>query len=112
VINPFNARMSTPLVPTICGIYVDGDTVIIPFDAAVTVRDGKPLSQYLYLVFSDEGPAGRQSNRFLRHQGSRRILEARVSSALKDGPAHRSQHRQSVGAVGSIGICLCGQPKR
>jgi uncharacterized protein len=34
--------MSTPLVPTIRGLYVDGDTVIIPFDAAVTVRDGKP----------------------------------------------------------------------
>lgn len=42
VINPFNARMSTPLVPTIRGIYADGDTVIILFDAAATVRDGKP----------------------------------------------------------------------
>ena len=42
VINPFNARMSTPLVPTISGIYADGDTVIILFDAAATVRDGKP----------------------------------------------------------------------
>jgi uncharacterized protein len=42
VINPFNARMSTPLVPTIRGMYADGDTVIILFDAAATVRDGKP----------------------------------------------------------------------
>jgi uncharacterized protein len=42
VINPFNARMSTPLVPTVRGIYADGDTVIILFDAEATVRDGKP----------------------------------------------------------------------
>ena len=42
VINPFNARMSTPLVPTVRGIYADGDTVIILFDAEATVRDGRP----------------------------------------------------------------------
>jgi uncharacterized protein len=42
VINPFNARMSKPLVPTIRGIYADGDMVIILFDAAATVKDGKP----------------------------------------------------------------------
>jgi ketosteroid isomerase-like protein len=42
VIDPFNARMSTPLVPTVRGIYADGDMVIILFDAAATVRDGKP----------------------------------------------------------------------
>jgi ketosteroid isomerase-like protein len=42
VIDPFNARMSTPLVPTIRGIYADGDMVIILFDAEATVKDGKP----------------------------------------------------------------------
>jgi ketosteroid isomerase-like protein len=42
VINPFNVRMSTPLVPTIRGIYADGDTVIILFDASATVKDGTP----------------------------------------------------------------------
>ena len=42
VIDPFNARMSEPLVPTIRGIYADGDTVIILFDAEATVSDGKP----------------------------------------------------------------------
>jgi uncharacterized protein len=42
VINPFNARMSKPLVPTVHGIFADGDSVIILFDAAATVRDGKP----------------------------------------------------------------------
>lgn len=42
VINPFNARMATRLVPTVRGIYADGDTVVILFDAEATVRDGKP----------------------------------------------------------------------
>jgi uncharacterized protein len=41
VIDPFNARMSTPLVPTVRGLYADGDTVIVLFDAEATVRDGK-----------------------------------------------------------------------
>ena len=34
-------RMSTPLVPTVRGLYADGDTVIILFDAEAKVRDGK-----------------------------------------------------------------------
>jgi len=42
VIDPFNARMSKPLVPTVRGIYGDGDMVIILFDAEATVKDGKP----------------------------------------------------------------------
>lgn len=42
VIQPFNARMATPLVPTVRGIYADGDMVIILFDAAATAKDGVP----------------------------------------------------------------------
>jgi uncharacterized protein len=42
VIQPFNARMATPLVPTVRGIYGDGDMVIILFDGAATTRDGQP----------------------------------------------------------------------
>jgi ketosteroid isomerase-like protein len=42
VIKPFNARMTKPLVPTVRGIYADGDTVIILFDAAATAKDGVP----------------------------------------------------------------------
>ena len=42
VIDPFNARMAKPLVPTVRNIYADDDTVIILFDAEATVRDGKP----------------------------------------------------------------------
>jgi len=42
VIHPFNARMMKPLVPTVRGIFADGDMVIILFDAAATARDGVP----------------------------------------------------------------------
>jgi ketosteroid isomerase-like protein len=42
VIGPFNARMAKPLVPTIRGLYGDGDTIIIFFDADATARDGVP----------------------------------------------------------------------
>jgi len=42
VIHPFNARLRTPLVPTVRDIYADGDTVITLFDAAATAADGLP----------------------------------------------------------------------
>jgi ketosteroid isomerase-like protein len=42
VIHPFNARLATPLVPEVRGIYADGDTVIILFDAHATARDHQP----------------------------------------------------------------------
>jgi len=42
VIRPFNARMSSPLRPTIRDIYADGDTVIVFFDAEGVARDGVP----------------------------------------------------------------------
>src|SRR5580698_7915292 len=42
VIQPFNARMATPLVPIVRGIYADGDMVITLFDAAATTNDGQP----------------------------------------------------------------------
>jgi ketosteroid isomerase-like protein len=41
VIIPFNARLSTPLVPTVRGIYTDGDMVIVLWDGAAMARDGK-----------------------------------------------------------------------
>ena len=40
VIQPFNARVATPLVPTVRGIYADGGTVIMLFDATATAADG------------------------------------------------------------------------
>jgi len=42
VIDPFNARLAVPLKPSIRGLYADGDTVIILFDAAATAKDGLP----------------------------------------------------------------------
>ena len=42
VIEPFNARMATPLLPTVRGIYADGDMVITFFDASATTKDGQP----------------------------------------------------------------------
>ncbi len=51
VIGPFNARMAKPLVPTIRGLYADGDTVIILFDAAATARDGVPYYNTYTLYF-------------------------------------------------------------
>jgi uncharacterized protein len=56
VINPFNARMATPLVPTVRGVYADGDTVVILFDAAATVRDGKPYRNTYSWYFQMKGP--------------------------------------------------------
>jgi uncharacterized protein len=42
VINPFNARLSTQLVPEVHALYADGGTVIAYFSASATARDGKP----------------------------------------------------------------------
>ena len=42
VIGPFNARMSSRLIPSIRRLYAEGDTVIVFFDAEGTARDGKP----------------------------------------------------------------------
>lgn len=42
VIRPFNARMSSRLIPTVPRLYVEGGTVIASFDAAGTAGDGEP----------------------------------------------------------------------
>lgn len=52
VINPFVARMSAGLKPTIRNIYADGATVIVFFDAEGTARDGKPYTN-TYAWFLD-----------------------------------------------------------
>lgn len=51
VIRPFNARMSSRLVPSIRNMYADGDTVVVFFDAEGTARDGKPYrNTYAWLL--------------------------------------------------------------
>jgi ketosteroid isomerase-like protein len=42
VIGPFNARMQKQLVPSVRGIYADGDMVITFFDADGVAKDGVP----------------------------------------------------------------------
>jgi uncharacterized protein len=42
VIEPFNARLASPLVPSVKQLYAEGDTVIAYFDASATARDGSP----------------------------------------------------------------------
>jgi ketosteroid isomerase-like protein len=56
VIYPFNARMSSPLVPTVRGLYADGDMVIALFDATGSARDGKRYANTYswYLRMRDE----------------------------------------------------------
>ena len=55
VIHPFNARMETPLVPSVRGIYADGDMVIILFDGAATAMDGVPYRRIPILGISRSG---------------------------------------------------------
>lgn len=42
VIQPFNARLSVGIKPTVKSITAEADRVVIHFDAAGTARDGKP----------------------------------------------------------------------
>jgi uncharacterized protein len=51
VIQPFNARMATPLR----GIYADGDMVISLFDAAATAKDGLPYRNTYTWYFRMKG---------------------------------------------------------
>jgi ketosteroid isomerase-like protein len=56
VIGPFNARLSTPLVPTVRGIFADGDMVIALFDGEATARDGRPYrNTYTWYMQMREG---------------------------------------------------------
>jgi uncharacterized protein len=42
VVNPTNARLSSSIVPTVRGIWADGDMVIALWDGAATAKDGRP----------------------------------------------------------------------
>jgi ketosteroid isomerase-like protein len=56
VINPFNARMRTPLLPTVRDIFADGDTVITLFDASGTAGDGLPYrNTYTWYFWMKDG---------------------------------------------------------
>jgi ketosteroid isomerase-like protein len=56
VITPFNARLSSRLVPSVRGIYADGDMVIALFDGEAKARDGKPYKNtYTWYMKMREG---------------------------------------------------------
>lgn len=56
VIEPFNARLSKRLVPSVKALYADGDTVIAYFTAEATARDGKPyVNTYSWFLKLDKG---------------------------------------------------------
>src|SRR6516164_2213937 len=42
VVDPFNARMQRRLIPTVRGLYADGDMLVALFDAEAVANDGKP----------------------------------------------------------------------
>ena len=44
VITPFNARMRSPLVPTVREVLADAETVVVLFDARAVARDGQPYT--------------------------------------------------------------------
>jgi ketosteroid isomerase-like protein len=55
VIEPFNGRLARRLVPTVRGLYSDGDTVIALFDGEGIALDGKPYRNTYswYMRFRD-----------------------------------------------------------
>lgn len=58
VINPTSARLSTPIVPTVRGIWADGDMVIALWDGEATARDGKPYrNTYTWYFQMKDGKA-------------------------------------------------------
>jgi ketosteroid isomerase-like protein len=56
VIEPFNARLTDRLVPTVKALYADGDTVIAYFTAEGTARDGKQyVNTYSWYLKMNDG---------------------------------------------------------
>lgn len=51
VIQPFNARMQSRLIPTVHRLYAEGDTVVAHFDAKAVARDGVPYANsYVWIL--------------------------------------------------------------
>ncbi|KAM3092064.1 nuclear transport factor 2 family protein [Phormidesmis sp. 146-12] len=58
VINPTSARLSTPIVPTVRGIWADGDMVIVLWDGAATAGDSRPYrNTYTWYFKMQDGKA-------------------------------------------------------
>ncbi|NJR63803.1 MAG: nuclear transport factor 2 family protein [Cyanobacteria bacterium CRU_2_1] len=58
VVNPTSARLSTPIVPTVRGIWADGDMVIALWDGEATAGDGRPYrNTYSWYFRMQDGKA-------------------------------------------------------
>jgi ketosteroid isomerase-like protein len=58
VINPTSARLSTPIVPTVRGIWADGDMVIALWDGEAIAGDGRPYrNTYTWYFRMQDGKA-------------------------------------------------------
>lgn len=58
VVNPTSARLSSPIVPTVRGIWADGDMVIVLWDGAAIAGDGRPYrNTYTWYFRMQDGKA-------------------------------------------------------
>lgn len=58
VINPTSSRLSTPIVPTVRGIWADGDMVIVLWDGEAIAGDGRPYrNTYTWYFRMQDGKA-------------------------------------------------------
>ena len=58
MVTPMADRFSTPLRPTVRGIWADGDTVIVRWDGDATDNDGKAYhNSYAWLFRMQDGKA-------------------------------------------------------
>lgn len=58
VVNPTSARLSSPIVPTVRGIWADGDMVIVLWDGAAIAKDGQPYrNTYTWYFRMQDGKA-------------------------------------------------------
>jgi ketosteroid isomerase-like protein len=55
-ITPLYARLAEPFVPSIRGMYAEGDTVVVLFEARTVAKDGKPYENTYswYLTFDGD----------------------------------------------------------
>jgi ketosteroid isomerase-like protein len=52
---PFRARLAAPLVPTVLGVWADGDQVIARWDGRATAGDGRPYRNSYVWLFTMRG---------------------------------------------------------
>lgn len=58
VVNPTSARLSTPIVPTVRGIWADGNMVIALWNGEATAGDGRPYrNTYTWYFRMQDGKA-------------------------------------------------------